>query len=202
MTRFAIDIVILPPEPVMELALEWNRVLCTARPENIVLDKLQYLPHISMAMGCLRAEQLEQAYEILRSLASQHHAMELRVPHVKTFDTASGDSVITFDINITPELSALHESIVTALGPMLTHDAVEADMHDLPPIETSSLDWINDYIPNYCFQNFWPHITVGFGAPPGNLEPFSFYASRLAICHLGNHCTCRRILGEVDLSTY
>lgn len=199
MKRFAIDVAILPPDPVMDLALEWNRVLCKTRPANIVLDKMHYLPHISLAMGCLPAEQLEHANAILQSIATQHHALELRVPHIKTVDTSSGDSVVTFDIDLSLDLAGLHESIVTAFRPLLTEDVTEADIYDLPPIDTSSLDWINHYIPHYCFQHFWPHITLGFGTPPGNFHPYSFQASRLAICHLGNHCTCRSILGEVFL---
>ena len=199
MKRFAINVVLLPPDPVMDLALEWNQVLCKSRSKNIVLNKKDYLPHISMAMGCLSANQLEHANTILQSMATQHHALELRVPHIRTVETASGDSVITFDIDLSPELTGLHESIVTAFRPLLTQDVTEADINDLPPIDTSSLEWINHYIPHHCFQHFWPHITLGFGAPPRNFKPCSFQASRLAICHLGNHCTCRKILGEVFL---
>jgi hypothetical protein len=28
------------------------------------------------------------------------------------------------------------------------------------------------------------------------VDPFDFVADHLAVCHLGRHCTCRRILGE------
>lgn len=200
MKRFAIDIVVLPPDPVMDLALEWNQVLHKTRPTNIVLDKIQNLPHISMAMGCLPADQLEHANVLLRSVARAHHALALRVPHIKTVNTASGDRVVSFDIDLSQELIRLHESIVTAFRPLLTQDVTEADINDLPPIDPSSLEWINHYIPDHCFQNFWPHITLGFGVAPGNFQPFSFQASRLAICHLGNYCTCSRILGEFFLA--
>lgn len=183
----------------MDLVLEWNRELCKARPTNIVLDKMHYMPHISMAMGCLPADQLEHANAILQSMATQHYELELRVPHIKTVDTESGDRVVTFDIDLSPQLAGLHESIVNAFGPLLTQDVTEAAINDLPPIDSSTLDWINHFIPHYCFQHFWPHITLGFGAPPPDFRPFSFQASRLAICHLGNHCTCSKILGEVFL---
>jgi hypothetical protein len=199
MKRFAIDIVILPPDPVWDSVLGWNRALNKTRPANIALDKINYLPHISIVMGCLPDDHLEQANRILRSIAMQHHALELQAPCIKTINTASGNSIVSLDIDLSPALASLHESIVNAFRPLLRQDTVEADMHDPPPIDSSSLNWINHFIPHYCFENYWPHITLGFGEPPEHFQPFSFQASRLAICHLGNHCMCRKILEEVLL---
>jgi hypothetical protein len=199
MKRYAIDVVILPPAPVMDLALAVNQLLCETRPANIVLDKTHYLPHITLAMGCLPEGRLEEAFSVLQAIASQQAAPELHVPWIKTVDTASGDTVVSFDITPSPELVSLHETIVAGLRPLLTQDAGEADLYDLPPISPSSIDWINQYIPLHSFEHFWPHITLGFGDAPGDFQPFSFLASRLAICHLGNHCTCREVLREVHL---
>jgi hypothetical protein len=199
MKRFAIDIVLLPPDPVLDRVLEWNSMLCKTRPATIALDKKHYLPHISIVMGCLSEDRLEQANTILQSIAIQHNLLELQAPYISTVDTASGNSVVSLDIDLSPELVRVHETIVRAFRPLLTQDTIEADMHDPPPIDSSSLNWINHFIPNYCFQHYWPHITLGFGEPPGHFQPFTFQASRLAICHLGNHCTCRKILAEVLL---
>jgi hypothetical protein len=199
MTKFAINVVILPPDSIMDRALEWNRMLCKARPGNIALDKFQYLPHISIVMGCIRADQLDQAKALLQSIATQHHALALQVFNIRTVSGASGTSVITFDIILTKELAALHQSIVRTFRPLLTQDADESALNDVPPISTAAIDWINHYIPHQCFDNFWPHITLGFGDLPTGFQPFSFRGSRLAICHLGNHCTCKTILAETVL---
>ena len=199
MKKIAINVVILPPDPVMDLALKWNQMLCETRPANIALGKLQYLPHISIVMGCLRTDQLDHANDMLRSIATQHRTLELQVPNIRTVSTASGNKVITFDIMLTRELAALHKSIVDAFSPLLTQDADDDAINDSPPISSHAVDWINHYIPDQCFDRFWPHITLGFGDPPATFQPISFFASRLAICHLGNHCTCRTILAETVL---
>ncbi|HTE34585.1 MAG TPA: 2'-5' RNA ligase family protein [Chryseolinea sp.] len=199
MKKFAIDIVLLPPDPVMNIALEWNRELCKGRPDNIVLNKTNYLPHITMAMGCVSESRLQRANEMLRTLANHHKMLELQISNVKSIGTASGNTVIALDIENNVGLTELHESIVKAFQTLLSQDATAGDMYDPPPIETSSIEWINRFIPHYCFEHFWPHITLGFGAPPSNFQPLSFQASRLAICHLGNYCTCRSILGESRL---
>lgn len=202
MKKFAVDFVILPPDPIMDLAIEWNRKLSESGPADIVLNKADHFPHVTLAMGCLSENNLETVKAMLLSIAGQHHALELHIPRIKTLKATSGDSTIAFDIDLTRELAALHESIVTAFKPLLTLDAVESDMLDLPPINQSSLDWINHFIPDYCFDQYWPHITVGHGETSDDFSPFSFQASRLAICHLGNHCTCREILSEVVLKGY
>lgn len=183
----------------MDLALEWNQILCKARPANIALGKLQYLPHISIVMGCIQEDRLGQANELLQSTAAEHSALALQVPAIRTVASASGNSVIALDIAHTEGLAALHGSIVAAFRPLLTQDADEASINDIPPISSDAIAWINHYIPDQCFDHFWPHITLGFGDPPPTFHPISFQGSRLAICHLGNYCTCRTILAEANL---
>jgi len=198
MKRFAVNVVILPPETVMDFVIGLNKTLCERNPSNIVLNKVNFLPHVSMAMGCIREDRLDEANKLLQSIATQHHLPELHASHIKTVKTTS-DTIVTLDFEVSSGLATLHESIVNAFKPLLTQDATEEDLYDIPPIKPSSLEWINTYIPSACFDNFWPHITVGFGEPPSDFRPFTFSASRLAICHLGNNCTCRSILKEVSL---
>jgi hypothetical protein len=66
------------------------------------------------------------------------------------------------------------------------------------PVE-STLQWIRDYPENSSFENFFPHITIGYGQMENISSPIEFTASALALCHLGNHCTCRDVLISIDL---
>jgi len=200
MKRFAVNIVILPPDPVMDLVLKWNAKLRENQPANIALSKSQYLPHISIVMGCIRADQFGQAKSTLQSIAAMHRVLELYIPHIRIVNASSSRQIITFDVNLSQELNSLHEAIVKAFRPLLTQDADESNINDPPPITADTLHWINHYIPQQCFDNFWPHITVGFGDATLEFHPVSFPGSRLAICHLGNHCTCTKILAESNLT--
>ena len=199
MKRFAVDIVILPPDSVMDLALKWNTNVRENKPTNIALSKSQYLPHISIFMGCVRADQFDQIESTLQAIAAKHRVLELHVPHIRIVSSSSGRQIITFDVNLTHELNSLHEEIVTAFRPLVTQDADDSAINDPPPITPDTLDWINHYMPRQCFDNFWPHITIGFGDTTLEFKPISFQGSRLAICHLGNHCTCKTILAETYL---
>jgi hypothetical protein len=196
--RFAADFVMLPPEPVMDVAISLNRRLCNT---NIVLDNENSLPHISLLMGCLSFEEFGRAQTIFRSIASRHKKMKLNVMSIRTVGTSAGD-VIALDIERNYELQALHETFIDGFDSLLSTDASEADVMGDTPAIPSTLEWINSYIQQSSFDNFWPHITLGYlkaGANPETIEPFSFTASRLAIAHLGNYCTCKRILNEASL---
>lgn len=201
MKRYAIDVVILPPAVVTDQAIQWNKSMRNDRPENIALNTTDCLPHISLIMGCLADDQLEYALAILQSIAQHNPVMELSVTGLNIQKVPSGDPILSFDIERSAPLMRLHGSIVAAFSPLLTPDATEAEFFGAPPIHSPSIEWVNQYIPYHCLEQFWPHITIGFGHAPGSVTPYIFPASRVALCHLGNHCTCRKILGEVILGS-
>lgn len=198
--KLAIDVVLLPPDPIMNLVLEWNGELDRILPENITLGKFKCLPHISLVMGCIRADRLDQAVSVLKTVGTQHKKLQIRLPDIRTVKSDSGNRVITLDITLTPELTVLHHDIVRSFLPLLTEIADESAIDDVPPISPDAIKWINQYIPDQCFENFWPHITLGFGEAPRDFRPISFEGSRLAMCHLGNYCACSRILAETALT--
>ena len=101
----------------------------------------------------------------------------------------------------TPELQTLHERVMTELAPFLSHHDVSADMVNDPEVTESALEWIAGYLDNAAFYNFLPHITIGYGRINKGSFPRKFIAPTLALCHLGNHCTCTEILAAYDLKS-
>jgi len=75
----------------------------------------------------------------------------------------------------------------------LSYD-VTADMLLAPPISESTLRWITDFPEKSAFVNFFPHITIGYGEIGVFSFPGEFSVSKLALCRLGNHCTCCKAL--------
>lgn len=57
MTKIAIDIVLLPPEEIMNKAIEINQQLAD---DGIKLNKKDCLPHISLCMGVISEEDLPE----------------------------------------------------------------------------------------------------------------------------------------------
>ena len=195
--RHAVDIVLLTPDPISDKAIDFNRLLQATNPGGIILGTFRNLPHISLLMGCLSDDHINKATSRLNAL-SEHKSVGIVVKAIHT-GMSGTNSVVSFDIERSEELVALHKLIVTQFFSILTQDAEEENVNDPPPIATSTLNWINRFIPHACFDKFWPHITLGFGTYSGSFVPFQFPASRLAICYLGNHCTCTEIIHEVSL---
>lgn len=196
--KYAVDFVILPPEPVGDLIIALNKKHCN--DSTIALNKDHCIPHISLLMGCIRYDQLKEATALLRKIVTNGRTMKLDMSHIRTVSTASGD-VMALDVETNEPLQRIHESLVETFTPLITTNATPSDTYDGLKTNFSTLNWINNFLSQSCGENFWPHITIGYLKDQGisEIDPVSFQAFRFAICHLGNYCTCKRILAEVLL---
>ena len=66
---------------------------------------------------------------------------------------------------------------------------------------SGDIAWVSSFREKASFRAYNPHITVGHAAAMPEIAPHEFLATRLAVCHLGRFCTCRRILAEWTFST-
>jgi hypothetical protein len=60
--------------------------------------------------------------------------------------------------------------------------------------------WVREFRRESSFARFAPHITLGHASEPPQVEAMDFVATRVAICHLGRFCTCRRIIRHWDFA--
>ena len=194
MSKIAIAVVLLPDNLMTEWAIEISKLQSKKFNEKILLNGKNCLPHISLAMGVMESEKLPEAEKILKTIASIFKKFDLVADAYHGSEIPSGDIVSEFTIEKASELQSLHESILAKLEPFLSYD-VSIDMVYSPPaVEEITFHWIKNYKNNSSFEKFDPHITIGFGEVGGVRTPISFTASTLALCHLGNYCTCRKIL--------
>jgi len=86
------------------------------------------------------------------------------------------------------------------MSPYFSYD-ITADMVLSPPrVEESTLLWIRNYPEKASYEKFLPHITIGYGRIGDFSFPSRFTAYKLALCHLGNDCTCRKVLASVEFN--
>jgi 2'-5' RNA ligase len=191
----AVDIVLLPPPEIMGMAVGANCRLEDSLP-GIALNRADCLPHISLAMACVETGRLGEVERIVGAIGQRTGSLSLSIIGVAMVTNAAGAVVSSYIIGKTEKLQKLHEEIITALEPYLDSEA-SSDMFAGPgPIADSSVDWVRTYRQKSAFGNFVPHITIGLGKTQVLATPVGFTTSKLAVCHLGNHCTCRKVLWE------
>lgn len=199
MATIAVDVVLLPSQMMSDRVIEANRKLLKQRAGGITLDKERCLPHISLAMGGMDERDTVHIKKILQAVAKNHSLGPLTVVGVHTETDSAGEEVSVFQIKKTKRLQSLHEAVMRRLSRHFSYD-VTAEMVLRPPAASpSTLAWINDYPEKSSFENFFPHITIGYGRVDKFPFPVEFSASQLALCHLGNFCTCRKVLATAEL---
>ncbi len=201
MARIAIDVVLLPSDKMTDYAIEVNRGLLKTFDNKIILNYENCLPHISLAMGCIDEKDIPDIEKILQDIAKKYSFKELRVVDIRSETIPAGKKVSGFKIEKTKELQLLHEEVMQRLAPYLTYDVTTGMLFSPPEVEQATLSWIKNYPEKSSFENFSPHITIGFGETDKVELPIRFAASKLALCHLGNYCTCRKILVSIEFES-
>jgi len=198
MARIAVDVVLLPSRAMMEKAIEANRRLPKPSGGEIVLNEESCLPHISLAMGCIEEKDIEELEKILQTIAGQYSPGQLKVIDVHIGTNSLGEKVSAMRIEKSETLQSLHEEVMRKLASYFSYD-VTAEMVSGAAVSESTLLWIRNYPEKSSFEKFFPHITIGYGEIREFSRPIEFTASELALCHLGNHCTCRKVLASARL---
>ena len=200
MSRIAVDVVLLPPDEIMDRAIRANAELVEKFGKKIILNKENCLPHISLAMGCISESDISSIEQTLRLIANASPLGDLMVTGTQTSTNAKGEKVSVFEIDRTKELQALHETVMKKLAPYFTHDVTGDMIYGDEDVAESTLLWIQNYPQKASFANFFPHVTIGYGQIDQQMSAVMFRASKLALCHLGNHCTCRRVLASTNVT--
>lgn len=199
MVKIAVDVVLLPSEAMVNQVIEANKSLAKQGADRIILDKQNCLPHISLAMGCIDERHVSHVGKILWSIADKYNPGQLRITGINIGTNSLGEKVSSFEVERTDGLLSLHKQVMQKMTPYFSYDVTAEMVLSPPKASESTLLWIKNYPEKSAFENFSPHITIGYGQLEDFLFTAEFTASKLALCHLGNHCTCRKILAAVEL---
>ncbi len=200
MSQIAADIVLLPEAKIARLAVETNRKLIGGSGREIVLDETTCLPHISLAMGCIESEQVASIGKMLSAVVKACPVGKLTITGVVTVLNARNEPNSLFAVAKTEALQRLHEQIMETMEPYVSRDVTAEMLCGDEEIAPGTLAWIGDYRRKAAFAAFFPHITLGYGVVTEPMTfPIAFVALQLALCHLGNHCTCRKVLASAPI---
>jgi len=187
MAKIAVDVALLPPEEVMDVAVSLNQKY----NPKFELSKNDRRPHITLSQAVLNSSDLEKASSRLEKLAKKFKPLTLTAKIVNDPDSF-------FRVSPTEEILALHRAIMDSLEDLVSYDAISGYFLG-DEILPSSVAWVNNFKTDSAFDNFDPHISIGVNEKVEKEYPLSFIANWLAICRLGNYNTCRKILWETRL---
>ena len=199
--QIAVDIVLLPPEPIIDASIATNaRLVDRTGKREVVLDRQHTIPHISLAMGTIKRSDLAALGRGLDEIVRRYLPLEATLTELVAVTTGTGDTVSGFNVHRTDEVQALHEAIMKQL---LAFDTGTVDTSmisgwDKEAIAAFTTRYIRDFADRSAYGNYSPHITVGYGDARDDFLAFSFplpfLCTSVAVCHLGNYCTCREVL--------
>lgn len=198
----AIDVVLLPPGPIMDMAIGANRTLLAGNPDGgIRLDGENCLPHISVAMLPTKRGDIPEITAKVGRIARQCSPMAMTIDAVAKHRARTGETISVFHILRSEILQLFHKTVMNAIAPYTAPPA--GPLMFVGEVSAPSIDCLLRFTKTSAYERYSPHITLGFGdlpeLIPGIDFPVRFEATRAAICHLGSHCTCRQVVAEFDL---
>jgi len=199
MDKIAIDIALLPSIEVIEKSIEINKILKGKNNREIILSKEDCLPHISLAMGCISKEDIPKIKEELMNITCKFKALKLKIPFIYSNEWQNGNLGTSMEVKSTANLQRLHLEIMNAISKISKFDPIKEMFFNPDEINDMTLDWTKRYSETSAFGKFHPHITLGIGEAEPLDKEINFISSKVAICQLGNNCTCRKVIYTLDL---
>ena len=198
----AIDILVNPDEAAIANAHAFNARMRKSVPSGFALDAT-HQPHITTLQRYVRTADLDGVYDAVKNTinAPMSQRSATRPWRSATATGASpGRASRALVIKPSPEVLDFQTNLLTAVTPFLGSDGTgEAFVRDPgEQISQSTMDWVQDYVPNQIGAKYIAHITVGFGALEDlktiEAEPFDAFAvhpASVAVYHLGNSGAAR-----------
>src|SRR3989338_5059428 len=198
MAKLAVDVVLLPPNEINNQAILINKSL-NPKEGEVVFENGDMLPHISLLMGVLDASRQKDAETLIKNVSKKFTALPLEISGIDVVTLNNEQRASGFRIQATPVLKKLHQHLLLESEAFLGNDA-EAEMFLGKPIREGSIEYTRNFRKKSSFENFHPHLTLGIGEAKTSMRfPVCFIADTIALCHLGNYNTCRKILFSAKL---
>ena len=203
----AVDILLSPDETMLTLAKRVNARMLTSvpSPPGFGLDQ-HHQPHITALQRYVRTADLDNVYVAIEGILASLDLSTLTLTahglaHMEVQPPVGLTAIV---IKPSREVLDFQASLINALQPYTasggTPDAyvrTEAE----PDINTPTLTYIENYVPEHSGENYVAHVTVGlatltdlesFEAEP--FDPLTFSAAGVSIYQLGNNGTAAKKL--------
>jgi len=204
----AIDVLINPDDHAIERAQEVNARLLESMPQGWKLDDT-HEPHITTLQRYVRTADLDQVYDAVEKTVADTDMAALsyeakNITHADWGFPGYGPTVL--QVEVSPKVLDFQAKLVEALAPFVeaggTADAFVADPGEV--ISPTIIDWVEKFVPNQIGDGkYFPHLTVGVDTfdhlkiiEAESFDSFTVHPASVAVYHLGNNGTARKLLKE------
>ena len=197
----AVDVVILPPEEISNLAISLSEKL---NDSPIVLNNKDLLPHITLAMGYIVDQ--EEVEKILAKIAASTQLFDVVIEKIeRTTQPYEGYYFSHLVIKNERPIQQLHERLVDSL-PFVTPTTFSQKafvVEEDEEIIRSTLEYTARFKSASSHEKYWPHTTVGAGTNDLSVTnlPLTFRVDQITLCQMGNFNTCCKVLGQWRLKS-
>jgi hypothetical protein len=198
----AIDILVNPDRAAIEKAHEINARMRASVPSGFALDAT-HQPHITTLQRYVRSADLNSVYDVVDHTIKATNVRSLSYEAVEIGHAdwgVPGQALAAVVLTPSPEVLDFQANLLEAITPFLGSDG-SADAFVRDPdeeISQSTMDWVQNYVPNQIGTNYVAHITVGFatvddlrmieGEP---FQKFPIHPASVAVYQLGNSGAAR-----------
>ena len=204
----AIDILIDPDEGAMKRAREVNARLLESvpLPKGWALDDT-HQPHITTLQRYVRTADLEQVYDAVEKTVAETDltALSYRAMKITHADWGfPGVAPTVLMVEVSDEVLDFQAALLAAIAPFAESGGTAAAFVADPGEEISPtiVEWVEKFVPDQIGAGkYFPHLTVGVATFDDleviEAEPFDAFAvhpASVAVYHLGNNGTARKLL--------
>ena len=190
----ALDVAILPPPEVNDLAIALSGGLPPDESEGLKLDSTR-MPHVTLTQQFVELEHVDEVCRSVGAVLEEQTLLPLRITGAERHGRT-----VWLAVEPTEELASLHARLMGVLEPLEQRNGGPGAFIG-ETVREADVAWVTNYRRNASFARFTPHVSLGHGTRPPEVEPFAFDARDVAACHLGRFCTCRVVLGRWTLTT-
>lgn len=210
----AIDILMLPDDTMLSRAKDLNETMRGNNPESFALDS-NHTPHMTLLQRYVRTAELDQVFAAVgKAIGSVDPAsLTLKGEHVAHMKLAAtpGFGLAALVCQPGQGVLDLQEVLISAVKPFTESGGTAAayvTSDAEPDINSDTLHYIENYVPEHSGKNFLAHVTVGsaeldflteFEKKP--FDTFDFLVAGFAVYHLGNNGTAQHQLKHWDLGS-
>ncbi|MBT0608189.1 2'-5' RNA ligase family protein [Aequorivita echinoideorum] len=200
----AIDVLLTPSSKMHEKAVSINKQLKQNYNAGFSLDE-NHVPHITLLQCYVFEKDLPAIFERLQG-SYESIKEENLLAEAFYYSKENDPSFAMINIQKSEPLLKLHEEVIKRVRPFMAakgDDSAFIQNPDGSSIGKFTVDYVNGFLNESCYDKYNPHVTVGVAKKDfldslstNRFEKFEFTPTSLSVYQLGDNGTAQKLLWQ------